>query len=93
MDVSPNPITQPVTDASGNNVSQVFLPTAKDWKTNLFVVTSKRDYSLELNVLDHDSPRRRSLSVTTIRPRFASNPPPPAPHVRRSSGKDRRSSR
>ncbi|ELW8948770.1 TPA: P-type conjugative transfer protein VirB9 [Yersinia enterocolitica] len=56
VDVSPNPITQPVTDASGNNVSQVFLPTAKDWKTNLFVVTSKRDYSLELNVLDHDSP-------------------------------------
>jgi type IV secretion system protein VirB9 len=54
--VSPNPITQPVTDASGNNVSQVFLPTAKDWKTNLFVVTSKRDYSLELNVLDSDSP-------------------------------------
>ena len=54
--VSPNPITQPVTDASGNNTSQVFLPTAKDWKTNLFVVTSKRDYSLELNVLDNDSP-------------------------------------
>lgn len=54
--VSPNPITQPVTDASGNNVSQVFLPTAKDWKTNLFVVTSKRNYSLELNVLDRDSP-------------------------------------
>lgn len=54
--VSPNPITQPVTDASGNNVSQVFLPTAKDWKTNLFVVTSKRDYSLELNVMDSDSP-------------------------------------
>ena len=43
--VSPNPIAQPVTDASGNNVSQLFLPTAKDWKTNLFVVTSKRDYS------------------------------------------------
>ncbi|MFC3395097.1 P-type conjugative transfer protein VirB9 [Brenneria rubrifaciens] len=54
--VSPNPIAQPVTDANGNNVSQVFLPTAKDWKTNLFVVTSKRDYSLELNVLEHDSP-------------------------------------
>ncbi|MEE3649889.1 P-type conjugative transfer protein VirB9 [Brenneria sp. HEZEL_4_2_4] len=54
--VSPNPISQPVTDTNGNNVSQVFLPTAKDWKTNLFVVTSKRDYSLELNVLDHDSP-------------------------------------
>ncbi|EPT4180986.1 P-type conjugative transfer protein VirB9 [Klebsiella pneumoniae] len=54
--ISPNPITQPVTDASGNNISQVFLPIEKDWKTNLFVVTSKRDYSLELNVLDRDSP-------------------------------------
>jgi len=56
VSVSPNPVTQPVTDASGNTVSQVFLPTEKDWKTNLFVVTSKRDYSLELNVLDKDSP-------------------------------------
>ncbi len=54
--VSPNPITQPVTDANGNNISQVFLPTENDWKTNLYVVTSKRDYSLELNVLDKDSP-------------------------------------
>ena len=42
--VSPNPITQPVTDASGNNVSRVPAH-GKDWKTNLFVVTSKRDYS------------------------------------------------
>lgn len=79
--VSPNPITQPVTDANGNNVSQVFLPTATDWKTNLFVVTSKRDYSLELNVLDHDSPalafviryrypaeaRRQSVAASTAR--------------------------
>ncbi|MEG9677535.1 P-type conjugative transfer protein VirB9 [Citrobacter amalonaticus] len=54
--ISPNPITQPVTDTSGNNISQVFLPTQKDWRTNLFVVTSKRDYSMELNVLDNDSP-------------------------------------
>ncbi|MCK8537994.1 P-type conjugative transfer protein VirB9 [Yersinia ruckeri] len=53
--VSPNPITQPVTDDRGNNVNNVFLPTAKEWKTNLFVVTSKRNYSLELNVLDSDS--------------------------------------
>ncbi|MFE4110597.1 P-type conjugative transfer protein VirB9 [Kosakonia sp. YIM B13611] len=54
--ISPNPITQPVTDSSGNNTNKVFLPTARDWKTNLFVVTSKHDYSLELNVLDNDSP-------------------------------------
>ena len=54
--VSPNPITQPVTDDNGNNVNKVFLPTPNEWKTNLFVVTSKRDYSLELNVLENDSP-------------------------------------
>ncbi|WP_186004066.1 P-type conjugative transfer protein VirB9 [Yersinia intermedia] len=54
--VSPNPITQPVTDDNGNNTNKVFLPTSKEWRTNLFVVTSKRDYSLELNVLDNDSP-------------------------------------
>ncbi|UYA59680.1 Outer membrane and periplasm component, type IV secretion of T-DNA complex, VirB9 [Pectobacterium sp. F1-1] len=54
--VSPNPITQPVTDDNGNNVNKVFLPTASEWRTNLFVVTSKRDYSLELNVLENDLP-------------------------------------
>ncbi|AVT58174.1 P-type conjugative transfer protein VirB9 [Pectobacterium versatile] len=54
--ISPNPITQPVTDDNGNNVNKVFLPTASEWRTNLFVVTSKRDYSLELNVLENDSP-------------------------------------
>lgn len=54
--VSPNPVTQPVTDASGTNTNTVFLPTAKEWKTNLLVVTSMRVYSLELNVLDSDSP-------------------------------------
>ncbi len=56
VDVSPNPVTQPVTEDNGNNVNKVFLPTAKEWKTNLLVVTSQRDYSLELNVLDNDSP-------------------------------------
>ncbi|WP_419720990.1 P-type conjugative transfer protein VirB9 [Pectobacterium carotovorum] len=53
--ISPNPITQPVTDDNGNNINKVFLPTASEWRTNLFVVTSKRDYSLELNVLENDS--------------------------------------
>ncbi|EKT1335130.1 P-type conjugative transfer protein VirB9 [Salmonella enterica] len=54
--IRPAPITQPVTDAEGKNVNQVFLPTAKDWKTNLFVTTSKRYYSLILNVIDDDKP-------------------------------------
>lgn len=64
--VSPNPIVQPVTDLNGNNINQVFLPTSKDWKSNLFVVTTKRDYSLELNVLDNNLPSQ----AFTIRYRY-----------------------
>jgi len=64
--VSPNPIVQPVTDVNGNNINQVFLPTSKDWKSNLFVVTTKRDYSLELNVLDNNLPSQ----AFTIRYRY-----------------------
>ena len=85
--VSPNPIAQPVTDASGNNVSQLFLPTAKDWKTNLFVVTSKRDYSPELNVLDKDSPAGPLLSATTIPMSRGKSQPPPAPPASNDSRK------
>ncbi|MCU6278882.1 P-type conjugative transfer protein VirB9 [Enterobacter quasiroggenkampii] len=54
--IRPSPITQPVTDADGTTKKQVFLPTSKDWKTNLFVTTSKRYYSLILNVIDDDKP-------------------------------------
>jgi len=64
--VSPNPIVQSVTDLNGNNINQVFLPTSKDWKSNLFVVTTKRDYSLELNVLDNNLPSQ----AFTIRYRY-----------------------
>lgn len=56
VDVSPTPISQPVTDAPGNSGNQVFLPTGKDWNTNLIVVTSKRVYSMDLRVLDQDTP-------------------------------------
>lgn len=54
--IRPAPITQPVTDADGNTSKQVFLPTSNDWKTNMFVTTSKRYYSLILNVIDDDKP-------------------------------------
>lgn len=58
VDIIPAPITQPVTDTEGHSVDQVFLPTAADWQTNLFIVTSKRYYSVELNVLDKQSPKQ-----------------------------------
>lgn len=56
VSVQPMPITQPVTDAEGKNAQQVFEPNSKDWKTNLFITTTKRYYSLILNVLDTDAP-------------------------------------
>lgn len=55
--IRPAPITQPVTNPDGTTVKQVFLPTSKDWKTNLFITTSKnRHYSVVLNVIDDDKP-------------------------------------
>lgn len=44
------PITQPVPGENGQQVNQVFEPTSKDWVTNLFIVTTKRYYSVELHV-------------------------------------------
>ncbi|EKS7306333.1 P-type conjugative transfer protein VirB9, partial [Shigella flexneri] len=52
--ISPAPVKQPVTDADGKTVQKIFTPTQQDWQTNLFVTTTKRDYSLMLNVIDND---------------------------------------
>lgn len=63
--IRPVPITQPVTGADGTNASQVFLPESKDWKTNLFVTTSRHFYSMELNVLDETAPAKNQAFVVT----------------------------
>ncbi|MBS0847037.1 P-type conjugative transfer protein VirB9 [Citrobacter sp. JGM124] len=63
--IRPAPITQPVTDTDGSTVQQAFLPTSKDWKTNLFVTTSAHFYSLELNVLDEGTPANSLAFVVT----------------------------
>lgn len=52
--ITPAPVKQPVTDADGKTVQKIFTPTQKDWQTNLFVTTTKRYYSLILNVIDDD---------------------------------------
>jgi type IV secretion system protein VirB9 len=54
VSVTPAPVKQPVTDADGKTVQKVFTPTAQDWQSNLFVITTKRYYSLMLNVIDDD---------------------------------------
>jgi hypothetical protein len=59
----------------------------KDWKTNLFVVTSKRDYSLELNVLDKDSPAQAFVIRYRYPDELRKSLPPPAPPVSNISRK------
>lgn len=54
--VRPAPITQPITDENGAATNQVFLPTNQDWQTNLFVQTTKRYYSITLNIIDDNRP-------------------------------------
>lgn len=58
VDIIPAPITQSLPDAEGHSIDQVFMPTSAEWQTNLFIVTSKRYYSVELNVLDKQSPNQ-----------------------------------
>jgi type IV secretion system protein VirB9 len=60
--VQPEPIAQPVTKEDGSTAQQTFLPDPKNWKTNLFVTTTKHFYSLDLNVLEDNAPLK-NLSV------------------------------
>lgn len=65
VSIRPEPIVQPVTDIDGTTTNQAFLPEDKDWKTNLFVTTSKHFYSLELRVIDDDSKAANQAFVVT----------------------------
>jgi type IV secretion system protein VirB9 len=63
--IRPAPISQPIVDSEGKEIQEVFNPTARDWKTNLFVTTTKHFYSLELSVLDdEDMPKNQAFVVT-----------------------------
>lgn len=51
--VSPVPVEQEHSDGDeGDAEIKKFEPIAKDWKTNLFVSTNKRSYSMDLNLAD-----------------------------------------
>lgn len=49
--ISPKPYTMQVTDSNGTKIGEeIIKPNKDDWKTNLIVTTSKRDYIFELNL-------------------------------------------
>lgn len=65
--IRPAPIVQPSIDGEGKEIQEVFTPTANDWKTNLFVTTTKHFYSLELSVLDSEEMPKNLAFVVTYR--------------------------
>ena len=71
--VRARPIEQGAPGADGNTEKVVIPPNSKDWRTNLLVVTNKRIYSLDLNVLDDNSRGKPAYVVMYRYPREAAN--------------------
>ncbi len=65
--IRPAPVIQPGVDAEGKEIQEAFNPTARDWKTNLFVTTTKHFYSMELLVLDGEAVPKNMAFVVTYR--------------------------
>ncbi|WP_210461818.1 P-type conjugative transfer protein VirB9 [Pantoea ananatis] len=62
--VRPQPITQGAPGADGNQEQVVIPPNSRDWRSNLLVITNKRMYSLDLNVLDDDNKAQPAYVVS-----------------------------
>lgn len=61
--VLPRPVVQEQQNEEGNKEQKVFEPIPDQWKTNLLIRTSKRVYSVELNMLDESDKRPNSYVV------------------------------
>ena len=61
--ILPRPVVQEQQDADGKKEQKIFEPIAEQWKTNLFIRTNKRVYSVELNMLDEADKRANSYVV------------------------------
>lgn len=57
--ISPRPAAQEQEiindDGSKEKINKLFEPTAAEWHTNLFITSTKRDYSAELNLIEADN--------------------------------------
>jgi type IV secretion system protein VirB9 len=72
LSISPRPAVQKqeIINASGEKetVQKLFEPIPSEWLTNLFVSTNKKNYSLELVLLEANSKRQPSLVVSYAYP-------------------------
>lgn len=64
VSVRPVALIQGAPGEDANTTQVVIPPNGRDWRTNLFVVTSKRFYNLELNVTDDTSSQPPAFQVT-----------------------------
>lgn len=53
-----------VQGADGNTTQVVIPPNSQDWHTNLLIVTTRRLYNVELNVIDDKSPQQPAFQVS-----------------------------
>lgn len=72
LSISPRPAVQKQEIINDNGeketVQKLFEPIPDEWRTNLFVSTNKKNYSLELFLLDASSKREPSLVVNYAYP-------------------------
>lgn len=64
VNIRPVALVQGAPGADGNTTQVVIPPNSRDWHTNLLVVTIRRLYNVELNVIDDKSPQQPAFQVS-----------------------------
>ncbi|MBH2873286.1 P-type conjugative transfer protein VirB9 [Serratia nevei] len=64
VNIRPVALVQGAPGADGNTTQVVIPPNSRDWHTNLLVVTNRRLYNVELNVIDDKSPQQPAFQVS-----------------------------
>lgn len=64
VNVRPVALVQGTPGANGNTTQVVIPPNSQDWHTNMLIVTTRRLYNVELNVIDDKSPQQPAFQVS-----------------------------
>lgn len=64
VNVRPVALVQGAPGTDGNTTQVVIPPNSQDWHTNLLIVTTRRLYNVELNVIDDKSPQQPAFQVS-----------------------------
>ncbi|EAA8652899.1 P-type conjugative transfer protein VirB9 [Salmonella enterica] len=64
VNIRPVALVQGAPGADGNTTQVVIPPNSRDWHTNLLVVTTRRLYNVELNVIDDKSLQQPAFQVS-----------------------------